>query len=133
MLKTIQEEKLALLAARNRSSEEYIMLSIVEKTVENFELWLPNRKYSELTFYRRFSGLLDPLFKNSNILLGDREAGCKSTKEPIQRNKDLFNVNDTSYTYPRKIDLLLRLDDTTEVDLCSNEYGRNKTCLKLSN
>jgi hypothetical protein len=101
------------------------MLSIGERVAENFGLWLPRKKSSELTFYRRFSGLLDPLFMNSNILLADGEAGCKSTKEPIQRNKDLFNVNDPSHTYPRKIDLLLRLDDTTEVDMCTNEWKKS--------
>jgi uncharacterized protein YjaG (DUF416 family) len=52
---------------KKRSSEEFIMLNMLERVVENFSLWGSSTKDSELTFYRRFAELLDILFNGTDV------------------------------------------------------------------
>lgn len=43
----------------------------------------------------------------------------------------MFHVEDSSATYARKIDLILRYNDRKNVDLCSNEWKRSKVTSEL--
>ncbi|PHZ07673.1 uncharacterized protein RHIMIDRAFT_95353 [Rhizopus microsporus ATCC 52813] len=61
----------------------------------------------------------------------DGETGCSSSKIAIETNKQLFHVEDSSATYARKIDLILRYNDRKNVDLCSNEWKRSKVTPEL--
>jgi hypothetical protein len=53
------------------------------------------------------------------------ETACESSRKPIEVNKRLFNVDDVSPSYSRKIDMILKYDDNKNVELCSNEWKRN--------
>ncbi|KAI8875379.1 hypothetical protein K501DRAFT_338744 [Backusella circina FSU 941] len=77
----------AMVELCSSASERYIVLNSVDKRIDNFVLWVPNKKYSELTFYRCFSRLLDPLFMNTGILFGSGKAGCKSIKFHFEETK----------------------------------------------
>jgi hypothetical protein len=125
MLSFIYEKKSQMAKQRKRSSEEFIMLNMLERVVENFSLWNSSTKDSELTFYRRFAELLDILFNGTDVKIADGETGSKSSKTAIEINKALFHTSDTSPTYPRKIDLLLKLNESTTVELSSSEWKKS--------
>ncbi|KAG1137175.1 hypothetical protein G6F37_011420 [Rhizopus arrhizus] len=125
MLSFIYEKKSQMAKQKKRLSEEFIMLSILERVVENFNLWDSSTKGSELTFYRRFAELLDLLFNGTDIKIADGETGSKSSKTTIEINKALFHTSNTSPTYPRKIDLLLKLNESTTVELSSSEWKKS--------
>ncbi|KAI8977644.1 hypothetical protein BDF20DRAFT_976144 [Mycotypha africana] len=57
ILSFIYEKKSEMVKQKKRSSEEFIMLNILERVVENFNLWGLSTNDSELTFYRRFAEL----------------------------------------------------------------------------
>ncbi|KAI7873746.1 uncharacterized protein EV154DRAFT_430620 [Mucor mucedo] len=126
ILGTIQEEKSKLSKAKQRHDDLYVMLSIIEKIIEDTEHWSNEQSEQEITFYRRFASLLDSLFNNCEIKMADGETGCESSKKHIEVNKRLFNTDDNSPSYPRKIDLLLKYDDRRNIELCSNEWKRAK-------
>ncbi|KAI7889513.1 uncharacterized protein EV154DRAFT_276963 [Mucor mucedo] len=107
------------------------MLSISEKIIEDTERWSTEQDEQELTYYRRFASLLDSLFNKSEIKLADGETACDSSRVPIEVNKRLFNVDDVSPTYSRKIDLILKYNDRKTVELCSNEWKRSKVNAEL--
>ncbi|KAG1133953.1 hypothetical protein G6F37_013243 [Rhizopus arrhizus] len=131
ILATIQEEKAKLSKARQRHSDLYIMLSITEKVMEDTEYWSSEQSEQKITFYRRFSSLLDALFNNCDIKMADGETGCESSRKQIEVNKRLFNTDDISPSYPRKIDLLLKHDDKRNIELCSNEWKRAKVTKEI--
>lgn len=106
---------------KKRSSEKFTMLNILERVIENFSFWGSSTKDSKLAFYRRFAELLNILFNGTDVKIADRETGSKSSKTAIEINKALFHTSDTSPTYPRKIDLLLKLNESTNVELSSCE------------
>jgi hypothetical protein len=58
--------------------------------------------------------------------LSSGETDYSSSRIAIEANKCLFNCEDVSPTYSRKIDLLLKYDDNESVDLCSNEWKKTK-------
>lgn len=125
MLSFIYEKKSQMAKQKKRASEEFIMLNILERVVENFNLWGSSANNSELTFYRRFAELLDILFNGTDVKIADGETGSKSSKTAIEINKALFHTSDTSSTYPRKIDLLLKLNEYTTVELSSSEWKKS--------
>jgi hypothetical protein len=61
-----------------------------------------------------------------HFLLSSGETGCSSSRIAIEANKCLFNCDDVSPSYSRKIDLLLKYDDNEAVELCSNEWKKTK-------
>ncbi|KAI9251667.1 hypothetical protein EDC94DRAFT_697633 [Helicostylum pulchrum] len=109
MMLSIQQHKSNLSNQRKRVSEEYIILNIVERVAENLNLWETKTKDSELTFYRRFAEFLD-------------------SKEI---NKSLFDSSNISVTYPKKIDLLMRLDESIIVELSSSEWKKSSVSESL--
>lgn len=46
------------------------------------------------------------------------------SKTPIEISKALFHTSGISPTYPRKIDLLLKLNESTTVELSSCEWKK---------
>lgn len=94
-------EKNSQMAKQKKS----IILNILERVVENFNLWGSNTNNPELAFYRRFAELLDILFNGTDVKIADGETGSKSSKTAIEINKALFHTSDISSTYPRKSDL----------------------------
>ncbi|KAI8334353.1 hypothetical protein BC941DRAFT_356709, partial [Chlamydoabsidia padenii] len=99
--------------------------------IDNIGLWHKNDHESEITFYRRFASLLDILFKDTEIELADGETGCISTKPAIELNKALFQTTESSATYGRKIDLLMKYDGANRVELCSNEWKKSNVSPNL--
>lgn len=93
--------------------------------MENFDLWGSSTNDSELIFYRRFAELLDILFKGTDVKIADGETGSKSSKTAIEINKALFHTSDASSTYPRKIDLLLKLNEPSTVELSPSEWKKS--------
>ncbi|KAG0774467.1 hypothetical protein G6F62_012368 [Rhizopus arrhizus] len=61
------------------------------------------------------------------------ETGCQSSRIAIEANKCAFAGEDTSPTYSRKIDLLLKYDEKKAIDLCSNEWKKSKVTNDLKN
>ncbi|KAG2219203.1 hypothetical protein INT45_013069 [Circinella minor] len=76
----------------------------------------------EPTFY----GIMDVLSKGPDIILSDGETACQSPRIAIEANKCVFAGEDTSPTYSRKIDLLLKYGGKKAIDLCSNEWEKSK-------
>ncbi|KAI7902040.1 uncharacterized protein BX663DRAFT_79676 [Cokeromyces recurvatus] len=111
---------------KKRSCRKYIMLSLMEKVLEDMELWDNEEKEQEITFYRRTASLLDVLFKNTDVMLTDGETASYSSKTALEMNKCIFGNADSpiTTTYPRKIDLLLKYDRDERVELSSNEWKR---------
>jgi hypothetical protein len=105
MLSFIQESKCNLSKKKQLMSEKYTMLNIVERIVENFDLWDTHVKDHELTFYRRFAEFLDCLFTGTIIKRADGETGSKNSKTAIKINKTLFHTSGASPTFAKKIDL----------------------------
>lgn len=95
-------------------------------SIEDTELWSKCGDEQELTFYRRFGSILDVLFKGSEVILSDGETACQSSRIAMEANKCVFAGEDTSPTYSRKIDLLLKYDEKKQIDLCSNEWKKTK-------
>ncbi|RCH79635.1 hypothetical protein CU098_002060 [Rhizopus stolonifer] len=93
MLSFIYEKKSQMAKQKKRASEEFIMLNILERVVENFNLWGSSANNSELTFYRRFAELLDILFNGTDVKIADGETGSKSSKTAIEINKALFHTS----------------------------------------
>ncbi|KAI9265465.1 hypothetical protein EDC94DRAFT_669313 [Helicostylum pulchrum] len=122
----IQIEKAKLCKNNERRGDRYAILSIVEKVIEDTELWSKCGDEQELTFYRRFASIMDVMFKGSEVILSDGETGCQSSRIAIEANKCVFAGEDTSPTYSRKIDLLLKYDEKKVIDLCSNERKKSK-------
>jgi hypothetical protein len=65
----VQKKKCKLSEEKKRSCREYVMLSLVEKVLEDIELWNDDEKEQEITYYRRTASLLDVLFKGTDIML----------------------------------------------------------------
>ncbi|GAA5815986.1 hypothetical protein MFLAVUS_009505 [Mucor flavus] len=107
-VKLLKKEKLSAL-------EEELLV------IEDTELWRSNCDEQEFTYYRRFASILDVLFKDSEVVLADGETGCISSRIAIEANKCIFNGEDVSPSYSRKIDLLLKYDENEFIELCSNE------------
>ncbi|KAG1165094.1 hypothetical protein G6F46_001214 [Rhizopus delemar] len=126
MLSYIQGEKMNLIKNKKRKSELYALLSITEKVIEDMEYWSKDENEQEMTFYRRFASLLDVLFGASEIRMADGDTACSSSRVCTETNKRLFNVDDPTPAYSRKIDLLLKYDENISVELCSNEWKKLK-------
>ncbi|KAI9354498.1 hypothetical protein BD770DRAFT_134655 [Pilaira anomala] len=110
----------------DRRSDRYKILSIVEKVIEDPELWSKCGDEQELTFFRRFASIMDVMFKGSEIILSDGETGCQSSRIAIETNKCVFASEDATTTYSRKIDLLLKYDEKKPIELSSNEWKKSK-------
>ncbi|KAG2193607.1 hypothetical protein INT47_012985 [Mucor saturninus] len=108
------------------SIDKYAVLSIVKKVIEDTKLWSKTGDEQELTFYRRFSSILDVLFKGTEVILSDGETSCYSSRIAIEANKRVFAGENISPTYSRKIYLLLQYDEKKAIDLCSNEWKKVK-------
>lgn len=112
------------------------------------EYWSKDENEQEMTFYRRFASLLDVLFGASEIRMAEYvqkynemkkkitrhtllffisgDTACSSSRVCTETNKRLFNVDDPTPAYSRKIDLLLKYDENISVELCSNEWKKLK-------
>ncbi|KAG0174681.1 hypothetical protein DFQ29_007405, partial [Apophysomyces sp. BC1021] len=128
----IQKKKYKLSEGKKRGCREYIMLSLVEKVLEDMELWSDDENEQEITYYRRAASLLDILFKGTDIMLTDGETASYSSKIALEMNKCLFNNVDASSTYPRKIDLLLEYDRKEKVELSSNEWKKARVSANIA-
>ncbi|KAG1340913.1 hypothetical protein G6F62_005256 [Rhizopus arrhizus] len=73
----------------------------------------------------------DVLFGASEIKMADGETACHSSRVCTETNKRLFNVDDPTPAYSRKIDLLLKYDENISVELCSNEWKKVKVSYDL--
>ncbi|KAI9300945.1 hypothetical protein BJ944DRAFT_187530 [Cunninghamella echinulata] len=124
MISFIQNKKCQLSRMKQRESDMYKMLTVVERVVENFNLWYNDNHESEITLYRRFSFLLDIIFNGTPVELADGEAGSISTKISKELNKAIFETEEPILTCSRKIDLLLKFNGSELVELSSNEWKR---------
>ncbi|KAG0764254.1 hypothetical protein G6F57_001535 [Rhizopus arrhizus] len=124
-LKGISEVSLGLMEEVIAIKDVDQMLSFIYEKKSQMAKQKKSTKDSELTFYRRFAELLDILFNGTDIKIADGETGSKSSKTAIEINKALFHTSDTSPTYPRKIDLLLKPNEFTTVELSSSEWKKS--------
>ncbi|KAI9322544.1 hypothetical protein BX666DRAFT_1896008 [Dichotomocladium elegans] len=133
LLRLIHEKQWKLLSEKNERNEKYLMLSMLEMVARNFGRWGNPKDISEITYYRRFASVLDLLFDETDIIMSDGEHVSAATKDGIDMNKALFNHSDTSYTYGRKIDLILSYDGKEEIQISMNEWKRSsvQTDLKI--
>lgn len=65
----ILRKKLGLSDQKKTKSRDYLILSLLERVIEDIELWREKEDEQEITFYRRAASLLDVLFKGTDIML----------------------------------------------------------------
>ncbi|CAO3601465.1 unnamed protein product [Absidia cylindrospora] len=123
MLEYIDEQRFDLTKNKKHNSQAYHMLMIVEKIIRDFDRWRKDLSSSELTIYRRFASLLEILLDDTAIIMVDGEHASHATKV----NAIFANINETTSTYGRKIDLLLDV----KLELCSNEWKVENSCQVL--
>lgn len=104
---------------RNKKSENYKLLRVVEEVVHNFKSWeMEDNKlnnYAEMTYLRKFANILDILLEDEDVTVYDGETVSKATQRMQTLNEEEGNG--------RKIDLLTKTkyDDVT-IELCSIEF-----------
>ncbi|CAO3654358.1 unnamed protein product [Cunninghamella echinulata] len=102
MVSFIQNKKCQLSHMKQRGSDMYKMLTLVERVIENFGLWYNDNHESEVTFYRRFFFLLDIIFSDTPVELSDEEIGLVSTKISKELNKAIFETEEPMLAHSRK-------------------------------
>ncbi|CAO3675322.1 unnamed protein product [Rhizopus stolonifer] len=102
----------------SKESEKYILLSIVSSVVNNFNLWKKEEKLSENTYLRKFSEIVDTLFKKTNLFIKDGENVCEASKRMQIKNEG-------DVTYGRRLDLIVTSEqDNRDIELCSLEFKK---------
>ncbi|KAI7890053.1 uncharacterized protein EV154DRAFT_512778 [Mucor mucedo] len=104
---------------KNKKSEHYKLLRIVQEVVHNFKKWkiedAKHNNYAEMTYQRKFADILDILLEDEDITVYDGERVSKDT----QRIQTLNEIEDNG----RKIDLLTKTNyDDVAIELCSIEF-----------
>ncbi|KAI9339127.1 hypothetical protein BD770DRAFT_400374 [Pilaira anomala] len=104
---------------KNKKSENYKLLRIVEEVVHNFKSWKieddKHNNYAEMTYQRKFANILDILLEDEDITVYDGEKVSKDT----QRTQILNENEDNG----RKIDLLTKTKYAdVAIELCSIEF-----------
>ncbi|KAL9543251.1 hypothetical protein MBANPS3_008202 [Mucor bainieri] len=122
IMQLVLEQKSKLYAQR-KTSNMYACVCCVEHILDIMDLWDDNSKNSETTYYRRIATLFDYIFMYTDVKLADGETGSEATKSAITFNKIMFGPYDSSSTYPRKIDLLVKCENPV-IEICSNEFKR---------
>ncbi|KAG2224795.1 hypothetical protein INT45_005319 [Circinella minor] len=120
LLIEIQTQKLKLTKEKERTSDSYKLLHVLENLVEYFDIEI-NPTASETTYYRRFALILDFVFKGLEVEMKDSEAVAEATKMAMEQN----SYDDTN-SFGRKIDVLINVKDTSTA-LNSNEWKAVKT------
>ncbi|ORZ02533.1 hypothetical protein BCR43DRAFT_481690 [Syncephalastrum racemosum] len=121
MLKRIDKEKYILSKCDKKDTGEYTILLILEQVARNFGRH--RHSDSEATSYRRFASLLDILLDETGITMVDGENSPVATKINHGVNNAFFDFKLSQYG--RKIDLILRTVENTEI--CANEFMKETT------
>ncbi|ORZ02528.1 hypothetical protein BCR43DRAFT_12559 [Syncephalastrum racemosum] len=121
MLKRIDKEKYILSSCDKENTDEYTILLILEQVARNFGRHRDSD--SEATCYRRFAALLDILLDDTGITMVDGEHSSVATKVNHAVNNAYFDLKLSQYG--RKIDLILRTAEDTEI--CANEFKKADT------
>ncbi|KAG1473309.1 hypothetical protein G6F56_001023 [Rhizopus delemar] len=133
MLYKVQLGKARLVKEKFRHSDMYKTLAILEKVIEDTQLWNEAGDEQEMAFYQRFASYLDILLVKTNLNMIDGETGCFSSKIAIKTNKQLLQVEDYSAAYAHKIDLLLRYNDRYElISLIVDKMIKHNSIFTLS-
>ncbi|CAO3597627.1 unnamed protein product [Absidia cylindrospora] len=103
MLAYILTSMADLIQRSHKRSQVFQVLSVLEQIFDNIGLW------------------------HTEIELGEiGETVCTSTNWAIEINKAVFQMTDSSATYGRKIDLLLKYDGTDHVDWIGKNHHQCK-------
>ncbi|CAO3673796.1 unnamed protein product [Rhizopus stolonifer] len=118
----IAKLKISYLESRNHHCQTYKMLKILEQVLDFINDWREDD--SETTCYRRFGGIMDHLFRGSDVRLADGETACKVTRSKKQYNGLVYDPSvETPSIHGRKIDLLIKYGDD-DVEISSNEFKK---------
>ncbi|KAI9272645.1 hypothetical protein BDA99DRAFT_556258 [Phascolomyces articulosus] len=120
LLIEIQTQKLELTKEKERKSDSYKLLHVLENLVEYFDIKIYPTA-SETTYYRRFALILDFVFKGLEVEMKDGEVVAEATKMAMEQN----DYDDTNL-FGRKIDVIINVKDSTTA-LNSNEWKASKT------
>ncbi|KAG2219708.1 hypothetical protein INT45_006040 [Circinella minor] len=102
ILEDISYRKIDCLKNKQRNTQKYHVLNIIERIIESFDLW-----------------------SNDNKDITSGESGSLSSRTEIVLNKAIFHSNNSKPTYSRKIDLLIKTKDLKKpIELSSNEWKR---------
>ncbi|KAG1301380.1 hypothetical protein G6F62_008768 [Rhizopus arrhizus] len=104
---------------KNKKSENYKLLRVVEEVVHNFKSWKieddKHNDYAEMTYQRKFANILDILLEDEDVTVYDGEKVSKDTQRIQILNKDEDNG--------RKIDLITKTKyGDVIIELCSIEF-----------
>ncbi|KAF7726722.1 hypothetical protein EC973_008496 [Apophysomyces ossiformis] len=120
LLQRTQHEKTKLIINKERKSDTYKMLCILDIVAEYFDKPM-DKNASETTVYRRFAMLLDFLFADLDVNMKDGEALAEATKSAMEQSD-----YDAMASHGKRIDLLLKIKDT-KVELACNEWKTYST------
>ncbi|CAO3669998.1 unnamed protein product [Rhizopus stolonifer] len=105
----------------DKHSSNYQVLNAVEMVVKNLRFWSNASPKSELTYLRKFEGLLEVIMDDTELMLSDGESVCISTRDSL---RSMLEESENT-EYGRRIDLLVRCAHSeTTVELCSIEFKR---------
>ncbi|KAI8089196.1 uncharacterized protein BX664DRAFT_358771 [Halteromyces radiatus] len=120
----IQHEKIRLIQSGDMDSDSYKLLRVIEDATDTFGDKLDEA--SELTIYWKFAKLLHIILKDLDINMVDGETISSATKLAMEPNETLYGCDATT-SFGRKIDLLLKIDGPTTIELSLSEWKNRKT------
>lgn len=112
-LSMLNAEKIPCLEKRDRNSQTYQIIVILEYLLNSFQIWnkAQSNPPSELTGYRAFIPILEQVFADTDIIVRDGDSKSSCSSRHTQRGHELFRRSSTdysSYTFGKKIDYLKR-------------------------
>lgn len=132
ILSMINTEKIPYLVKRDRISQPYQILVILEYLLNSFHIWDKTRSNasSECTCYRGFIPIVQQVLADTDIIVEHGESKSICTARHMQWNNELFERENAAcggYEFGRKIDFFLKDDENNELD--SSEF-KKKNCSK---
>ncbi|KAI7863905.1 hypothetical protein BDF14DRAFT_1938751, partial [Spinellus fusiger] len=104
---------------KNKKSENYKLLQVVEEVVHNFKSWKieddKHNNYAEMTYQCKFANILDILLENEDVTMYDGEK--------VSKNTQWIQILNESENNGRKIDLIIKTKyGDVFFELCSIEF-----------
>lgn len=127
ILSIINAEKLKYLKNKNRTSQTYQVLVILEYLINSFNIWEKtlSQSPSELTYYRAFIPILEQVLSDTDAIVKDGESKSISSVRHMQWNGELYDRKSSShggYEYGKKIDFILK--DKWSNELNTSEFKK---------
>ncbi|KAG2217276.1 hypothetical protein INT45_005378 [Circinella minor] len=133
MINTINLQKYNISIAGKRNTDQYKILEVLEEVISNFDDGNDDLK-SETAVYRKCANVLDIILRGTKLVLidGENVSECSKTELEIMtdivNNKQLCATTSSSYSYGRKVDLIIAtFYNGVKYELSSNEWKKEKS------